>query len=62
MLVHDDISEYAQIHGGAPQGAILSPLLSSIYVNDNYTHIERRKINLFAEDTSAYITPKSASS
>ena len=33
-LVEGYVSQLAPLYGGIPQGAILSPLLFSIYVND----------------------------
>ena len=59
VRVGHDLSSSEALHAGAPQGAILSPLLFSLYVNDNVSSAEG-EFNLFADDTSVYITDKTA--
>ena len=49
------------IGAGVPQGAILSPLLFSVYVNDISSAIPASNINLFADDTSAYVSSQAPS-
>ena len=51
----------AEIGASAPQGAILSPLLFSDYVNDLSSATPARNINLFADDTSAYVSSQGPS-
>ena len=51
----------AEIGAGVPQSAILSPLLFSVYVNDLSSATPARNINLFADDTSAYVTSQGPS-
>ena len=46
----------AEIGAGVPQGAILRPLLFSVYLNDISSATQASNINLFADDTSAYVT------
>ena len=45
-------SPFLPLHAGVPQGAILSPLLFSIYMNDIPS--PELSTNLFADDTSVY--------
>ncbi len=52
-LVDGTLSPFEQIHAGVPQGAILSPLLFSVYVNDIPSD---GSTNLFADDTSSFVT------
>ena len=54
-------SEFADLHAGDPQGAILIPLLFTVFVNDLPKHVSSSDINLFADDTSASIQAKTAS-
>ena len=51
-VVNGSISTSARLFAGVPQGAILSPLLFSVYMNDVPFP---RTTNLFADDTSSYI-------
>ena len=51
----------AEIGAGVPQGAILSPLLSSVHVNDISSATPASNINLFADDTSAYVSSQAPS-
>ncbi len=59
-MVNGYYSPPAEIQAGVPQGAILSPLMFSIYINDIvYTAAPVCDINLFADDTSASVVSKS---
>ena len=61
VRVGNVLSPPEPLHAGVPQGAILSPLLFSLYVNDIVSSVDE-EVNLFADDTSVYVTDKSASS
>ena len=59
VRVGSAISSAEHLHAGVPQGAILSPLFFSLYIND-IVKSAYAEFNLFADDTSVYITAKSA--
>ena len=59
VSVNGSVSAFASLHAGVPQGAILSPLLFSLYMNDIHSS-GTDDINLFADDTSMYVIDKSA--
>ena len=52
--VDNAISTPSTLSAGVPQGAILSPLLFIIYIND-ITQATPASINLFADDTSSFV-------
>ena len=54
------MSAVEPLQAGVPQGAILSPLFFSLYINDVVTSAEG-EFNLFADDTSVYVLEKSPS-
>ena len=58
VRVGSNISAAEPLHAGVPQGAILSPLFFSLYISDVVTSADAN-FNLFADDTSAYITDHS---
>ena len=52
-VIGQSTSDLQYLHAGVPQGAILSPLLFSLYIND-ITASTSGDVNLFADDTSAF--------
>ena len=61
VRVGSEISPAEHLDAGVPQGAILSPLFFSIYINDIVKSADA-EFNLFADDTSVYIADKSPAS
>ena len=53
------LSAVAPLHAGVPQSAVLSPLLSALYMNDIVCCTEA-DVNLFADDKYVFATDKSA--
>ena len=54
------LSSAAPLYAGVLQGAVLSPLLFSLYMND-IVKCTDANVNLFADDTSVFVTDKSPS-
>ena len=52
-MIGQSVSSVEYLHAGVPQGAILCPLLFSLYMND-ITAFTKGDVNLFADDTSAF--------
>ena len=62
-LVNGALSDFSVLHAGVPQGAILSPLLFTVYMNDIPSCDSLAgSTNLFADDISAFVIDKSMSS
>ena len=59
VAVGGAISKPLQLESGVPQGAILSPLLFLVYMNDIGHATSSASVNLFADDTSLFTAAKS---
>ena len=59
VSVNGAVSAFASLHAGVLQGAILSPLLFSLYMDDIHS-TGTDDINFFADDTSMYEIDKSS--
>ena len=53
MIIDGQMSDWAQVTSGVPQGSILGPLLFLIYVNDTDSDISS-SVRLFADDCIIY--------
>ena len=51
---HGNISAWAQVTTGVPQGSVLGPLLFSIFINDLPSCLEHSRHMIFADDTQIY--------
>ena len=57
-VVGNSFSSALSPSAGVCQGAILSPLLLLVYVNDSPTVVSDGELNLFADETSVYTASK----
>ena len=59
VVVGSAVSEIASLKAGVPQGAILSPLLFIVHMND-IVDATSASTNLFADDTSTFVADRSS--
>ena len=52
-MLNDQVSAWASLNAGVPQGSILGPLLFLIYINDLSDNLSSN-VKLFADDTSLF--------
>ena len=58
-VVHEGQSAgWSEVTRGVPQGTILGPLLFTIFVNDLPDVVQHSTINLYADDTTIYMTDR----
>ena len=57
VVLNGEMSDWAPIHSGVPQGSVLGPLLFLIFINDLEAGIVSQ-IKFFADDTSLYSVVK----
>ena len=53
VVLNRQVSQWASIEAGVPQGSVLGPLLFSIYINDLFDNLSTNA-KLFAGDTSLF--------
>ena len=58
VVMDGEESNACDIHSGVPQGSVLGPVLSPLYINDIITDVDSG-INLFADDCALYRKIKS---
>ena len=56
VKVGNEISDILQVLCGVPQGSVLGPILFLIYINDIYRSSELLNFQLFADDTSLFLS------
>ena len=52
----DAVSSFTNITSGVPEGAVLAPLLFSLYINDMYLCCPNLQLIHYADDTTAYVS------
>ena len=55
VQIDDNVSDYVNVSFGVPQGSILGPVLSNIYVNDLSDNLDSIKSYQYADGTTIYI-------
>ena len=58
VILDDEVSEWSDVLRGVSQGSILGSLLFNIYVNDLPDVANYSAINLYADDTTIYVTDR----
>jgi len=61
VTIHSELSTYATITCGVPQGSILGPLLFILYINDVVNSSKLLKFVMFADDTNVFYSHKNLS-
>ena len=54
VKIRDTFSNWADIRRGVPQGSVLGPMLSNIFINDLFQHVKYAKPNAYADDRQIY--------
>ena len=56
VKINNTLSEWTNIESGVPQGSILGPMLSNIFINDIFYFMEDTDITNYANDNTPYTT------
>ena len=58
VVLEGQSADWSEVTRGVPQGTILGPLLFIIFVNDLPDVVQHSTINLYADDTTIYMTDR----
>ena len=54
VKIGDIFSNWAGTRRGVPQGSVLGPMFSNIFINELFQHVKYAKLNAYADDHQIY--------
>ena len=55
VVTNGQCSDWVKVNAGVPQGSVLGPLLSHVFINDITSVVNHCDIRLFADDTCLFV-------